>query len=210
MSPNKQVSVAADFAFRSRAGTPAILTEVFCGRPQSLRVNAGEVTQIYHTASFQILSPSSFNSLKIRRYMGRKLNHKIRVMSVSLTEYQEETVVRSRSSVHVLSACGRSSVETAVHLSGLFWKQSRDSLGKPSLCTFRADLWCSLYESENGSGDMYATGFVPGLPCQSAQWILSTPSTEIEKQSSVALVLKRTIPTERPQLVSEVSANFCG
>jgi hypothetical protein len=27
---------------------------------------------------------------------------------------------------------------------------------------------------------------------------------------SVALVRKRTIPTERPPLVSEVSANFCG
>jgi hypothetical protein len=27
---------------------------------------------------------------------------------------------------------------------------------------------------------------------------------------SVALVRKRTIPTERPPLVGEVSANFCG
>jgi hypothetical protein len=26
----------------------------------------------------------------------------------------------------------------------------------------------------------------------------------------VALVLKRTIPTERPPLVGDVSANFCG
>jgi hypothetical protein len=29
-------------------------------------------------------------------------------------------------------------------------------------------------------------------------------------KNSVALVRKRTIPTERPQLVGEVSANFCG
>jgi hypothetical protein len=30
------------------------------------------------------------------------------------------------------------------------------------------------------------------------------------KLNSVALVRKRTIPTERPPLVGEVSANFCG
>jgi len=30
------------------------------------------------------------------------------------------------------------------------------------------------------------------------------------KQNSVALVRERTIPTERPPPVSEVSANFCG
>jgi hypothetical protein len=28
--------------------------------------------------------------------------------------------------------------------------------------------------------------------------------------NSVALVYKRTIPTERPPLVGEISANFCG
>jgi hypothetical protein len=31
-----------------------------------------------------------------------------------------------------------------------------------------------------------------------------------KKKNSVALVRKRTIPTERPPLVSEVIANFCG
>jgi hypothetical protein len=30
------------------------------------------------------------------------------------------------------------------------------------------------------------------------------------KENSVALVIERTIPTERPPLVGEVSANFCG
>jgi hypothetical protein len=30
------------------------------------------------------------------------------------------------------------------------------------------------------------------------------------KLNSVALVRERTIPTERPPLVGEVSANFCG
>ena len=30
------------------------------------------------------------------------------------------------------------------------------------------------------------------------------------KKNSVALVRERTIPTERPPLVGEVSANFCG
>jgi hypothetical protein len=31
-----------------------------------------------------------------------------------------------------------------------------------------------------------------------------------KKKNSVALVRKRTIPTERPSIVGEVSANFCG
>jgi hypothetical protein len=38
-----------------------------------------------------------------------------------------------------------------------------------------------------------------------------TVATKYNKQTnSVALVRKRTIPTERPPLVSEVSANFSG
>jgi hypothetical protein len=34
--------------------------------------------------------------------------------------------------------------------------------------------------------------------------------TKKTKLNSVALVRERTIPTERPLLVGEVSANFCG
>jgi hypothetical protein len=37
-----------------------------------------------------------------------------------------------------------------------------------------------------------------------------TSSQEHTKKNSVALVCERTIPTERPLLVDEVSANFCG
>jgi hypothetical protein len=33
---------------------------------------------------------------------------------------------------------------------------------------------------------------------------------KLKKLNSVALVRERTIPTERPPLVDEVSANFCG
>ena len=43
-------------------------------------------------------------------------------------------------------------------------------------------------------------------------WYLShrrTPPTKL-KLNSVALVRERTIPTERPPPVGEVSANFCG
>ena len=36
------------------------------------------------------------------------------------------------------------------------------------------------------------------------------PHYLIKKKNSVALVRKRTIPTERPPPVGEVSANFCG
>jgi hypothetical protein len=35
-------------------------------------------------------------------------------------------------------------------------------------------------------------------------------SVKHKKKTSVALVRERTIPTERPPLVGEVSANFCG
>jgi hypothetical protein len=42
---------------------------------------------------------------------------------------------------------------------------------------------------------------VPTSPCQPCR---------ILKKNSVARVRERTIPTERPPLVSEVSANFCG
>jgi hypothetical protein len=34
--------------------------------------------------------------------------------------------------------------------------------------------------------------------------------TRINNNNSVALARKRTIPTEQPPLVGEVSANFCG
>ena len=39
---------------------------------------------------------------------------------------------------------------------------------------------------------------------------LSCRTTYIYKLNSVALVRERTIPTERPPPVGEVSANFCG
>jgi hypothetical protein len=40
--------------------------------------------------------------------------------------------------------------------------------------------------------------------------ILCSPTTLKLKLNSVALVHERTIPTERPPPVGEVSANFCG
>jgi hypothetical protein len=33
---------------------------------------------------------------------------------------------------------------------------------------------------------------------------------DLKKRNSVALVRERTIPTEQPPLIGEVSANFCG
>jgi hypothetical protein len=36
------------------------------------------------------------------------------------------------------------------------------------------------------------------------------PPGKPSRTNSVALVRERTIPTERPPLVGEVSANFCG
>ena len=44
-----------------------------------------------------------------------------------------------------------------------------------------------------------------------ARCTLHTPlHSQTNKTNSVALVRTRTIPTERPPLVGEVSANFCG
>jgi hypothetical protein len=40
--------------------------------------------------------------------------------------------------------------------------------------------------------------------------VLNPVARNIKLTNSVALVRERTIPTERPLLVSEVSANFCG
>jgi hypothetical protein len=58
----------------------------------------------------------------------------------------------------------------------------------------------------------------PPKPCTYSSSPYLTNSTSYEashyvkqkKKYSVALVRKRTIPTERPQLVGEVSAKFCG
>jgi hypothetical protein len=38
----------------------------------------------------------------------------------------------------------------------------------------------------------------------------NVPGIKKTRLNSVALVRERTIPTERPPLVGEVSANFCG
>jgi hypothetical protein len=71
----------------------------------------------------------------------------------------------------------------------------------------------NLYENNNDNGVMSGTLchvkkiLQPKLKCiqfvtnQKCTWTLT---------NSVALVRERTIPTERPQLVGEVSANFCG
>jgi len=41
-------------------------------------------------------------------------------------------------------------------------------------------------------------------------WCLRLARLKLKKLNSVALVRERTIPTERPPPVGEVSANFCG
>jgi hypothetical protein len=40
--------------------------------------------------------------------------------------------------------------------------------------------------------------------------ITTTTTTNNNNNNSVSLVRERTIPTERPLLVDEVNANFCG
>jgi sugar diacid utilization regulator len=40
--------------------------------------------------------------------------------------------------------------------------------------------------------------------------IISRINVKLQKKNSAALVRKRTIPTERPPPVGEVTANFCG
>jgi hypothetical protein len=52
----------------------------------------------------------------------------------------------------------------------------------------------------------------PILEANSSFWFLKyyIVTDYKKKLNSVALVRKRTIPTERPPLVGEVSANLCG
>jgi hypothetical protein len=40
--------------------------------------------------------------------------------------------------------------------------------------------------------------------------LIAFDKAEVKKKNSEALVRERTIPTDRPPLVSEVTANFCG
>ena len=54
-----------------------------------------------------------------------------------------------------------------------------------------------------------------GLVKKEERWRIRTKNytkdiLKVEKKTSVALVRERTIPTERPPPVGEVSANFCG
>jgi hypothetical protein len=49
-----------------------------------------------------------------------------------------------------------------------------------------------------------------GKCCGPNKMTMSNRYEENKKLNSVALVRKRTIPTERPPLVGEVSANFSG
>jgi hypothetical protein len=53
-------------------------------------------------------------------------------------------------------------------------------------------------------------GTVINSDLQQAIAELSEKGSSESKLNSVTLVRKRTIPTERPPLVGEVSANFCG
>jgi hypothetical protein len=53
------------------------------------------------------------------------------------------------------------------------------------------------------------------VPLKEGAWFASTVAPALgkaltKKLNSVALVRERTIPTERPPLVGEVSANLCG
>jgi hypothetical protein len=59
---------------------------------------------------------------------------------------------------------------------------------------------CQLYVEKCGGRARFGSGF-------QAVYVLSLP-TKNKKKKSVALVSKRTIPTERPPLVGEVIANF--
>jgi hypothetical protein len=66
-----------------------------------------------------------------------------------------------------------------------------------------------LHGPRHANSQQEAGGFVClMLPFTANTVKTSNPTTK--KLNSVALVRKRTIPTERPSLVGELSANFCG
>jgi hypothetical protein len=55
-------------------------------------------------------------------------------------------------------------------------------------------------------GTQFWVGMYKNLSLSALTWI----GHLTEPENSVALVRKRTLPTERPPLVGEVRANFCG
>jgi hypothetical protein len=63
-----------------------------------------------------------------------------------------------------------------------------------------------IYDMEDLLLHLYFIGFLPSQPLSYILLIIDIENKTI----SVASVRKRTIPTERPQLVGEVSANFSG
>jgi hypothetical protein len=76
------------------------------------------------------------------------------------------------------------------------------------------------FPSDNGkvkaqTGDytytqLFRVHILPSLIIRKHHRLLNCNITKPNITNSVALVCKRTLPTERPPLVSEVGANFCG
>ena len=65
----------------------------------------------------------------------------------------------------------------------------------------------SFAEGSSGLANILHTAIIVVL---TAVYILIYSNTTVWNINSVALVRERTIPTERPPPVGEISANFCG
>jgi hypothetical protein len=101
----------------------------------------------------------------------------------------------------------------------LLWGQMKWS-GQYRHKTWRFESVCRLFFYFFLSHSLFFSAFISGEINWSGQYIDKTwrslelfvlPfSTQTNKTNCVALVRKRTIPTERPPLVGEISANFSG
>ena len=78
----------------------------------------------------------------------------------------------------------------------------------------RRDLYLTTHNTHNRETSMPLEGFEPATPANERPQThvldrVTTGTGTKTKLNSMALVRERTIPTERPPPVGEVSANFC-
>jgi len=91
-----------------------------------------------------------------------------------------------------------------------FWITHNDAVGRTPLDEWSASrraLYLTTHNTHNRQTSMPPVGFEPTISAGKRPY---TGTGFKLKLNSVALVRERTIPTERPPPVGEVSANFCG
>jgi hypothetical protein len=91
------------------------------------------------------------------------------------------------------------------------WCWAMTAFSIPRNSFFANNFLSSHYKREPAPLDHFVKQDMKRMRCrESSQWLLYVPPTSTKTANSVVWVRELTIPTERPPLVDEVSANFCG